>query len=117
MPTLFDRAAVLANLDGDTDLLREIAGIFLDSYVDDITRIGAAIATADADAVYSLVHTLKGSAGNFGAAELVATARVMEQQARQGHLDSVTADFRRLSELLEQLAAELRDATNSAKQS
>jgi HPt (histidine-containing phosphotransfer) domain-containing protein len=108
-PVQFDRAAVLANLDGDIELLREIAGIYLESYGNEIARISAAIAAADASAVYTLTHTLKGSAGNFGATELIAAARAIEQQSRQGRLDAVAADFEQLRELLEQLAAELRE--------
>jgi len=105
---LFDRSAVLDNLDGDTELLHEIAGIYLDSYAQELARIGAAIAAGDATKVFALTHTIKGSIGNFGATEAVEAAKVIEGHARAGSVDGTEAAFRQLSALLDQLAAELR---------
>ncbi len=105
---LFDRAAVLDNLDGDRELLREIASIYVNSYIEDLNRIAAAIAAGDAAKVFALTHTIKGSIGNFGAGEAVEVARTIERHAREGQLGDIEASFQRLQALLDQLAAELR---------
>jgi len=105
---LFDRATVLDNLDGDRELLREIAGIYLNSYGEELNRIGAAIAAGDAAKIFALAHTIKGSIGNFGADEAVEFARTIERHARDGQLGDIEASFQRLQALLDQLAAELR---------
>ena len=110
---LFDRDAVLANLDGDIELLHEIAGIYLESYGDDIGRIAAAAAARDGASLYAIAHTLKGSVGNFGATALVEAARVVEGRARQNDFDDIPAAVATLSGLLDQLAAELRAEVGS----
>ena len=110
---LFERDAVLDNLDGDVELLHEIAGIYLESYSGEIERINTATASKDGAGLYTIAHTLKGSVGNFGATALVEAARVVELHARQNQFDNVAAEVARLTGLLEQLAAELRAEVGS----
>jgi CheY-like chemotaxis protein/HPt (histidine-containing phosphotransfer) domain-containing protein len=100
---------LLARFDGDHVLLGELAAIFLQEYP---TRIGAARAAAerrDAVALEMAAHELKGSAGNFGAAEAVRTAERLETMGRAGDLtglDGAFAEFERaMSSLTARLAA------------
>ena len=110
---LFERAAVLANLDGDVELLHEIAGIYLESYGNEIARLAAAAGASDGASLYAIAHTLKGSVGNFGASALVEAARVVELHARQNDFGNLAAEVARFTGLLEQLAVELRDELGS----
>jgi HPt (histidine-containing phosphotransfer) domain-containing protein len=78
----FDRAAALARLDDDEDLLRDV----LEQFVADAPAALAAIQTAtahwDRDALRDAAHTLKGSAGYVAADDLCVMAQALEGFAR-----------------------------------
>src|SRR5581483_10598714 len=63
----FERSKVLARLDGDTELLREIAGAFLADAPILVGKIRAAIAARDVVALEHAAHELKGSASDCAA--------------------------------------------------
>lgn len=76
--------------EGDS-LLPELAHIFqaeLTKGLDELTR---ALAARDCPAVARIAHTLKGSAGTFGAKRMHAMAGRIDQAARAGHADQATA--------------------------
>jgi HPt (histidine-containing phosphotransfer) domain-containing protein len=82
-----DITAVLERIGGDDDLLRELAGI----YLDDETRLREetvrALSDGDADGVRRRAHTLKGAVSNFGAPAASAAAEALETAAREGRMD------------------------------
>lgn len=83
----FDRHFALLRVGGDEELLKEIADIFLEDYPKVFAEIEAALACGDARRLEQSAHTLKGSAGNFGAKAVVETASRLEQMGRTGRLD------------------------------
>jgi len=64
-PNLIDRSAVLARLDGNADLLAEMAEMFLQECPRLLEQIRQAIALSDAKAVEQSAHALKGAVSNF----------------------------------------------------
>jgi signal transduction histidine kinase/FixJ family two-component response regulator len=64
---VFDLSKVLSSLDGDKALFEEIATLFLSVAADNIAKLREGVAKGDPGAVEEAAHTLKGSAGQFGA--------------------------------------------------
>ncbi|HEX8202001.1 MAG TPA: hypothetical protein VF590_16115, partial [Isosphaeraceae bacterium] len=72
----FDRAAALAGLQGDEDLLRDLATMYLDHYPQMIAELRAALGGGPGD-LYRAAHKLKGDIGYFAApTALVAALRL-----------------------------------------
>jgi HPt (histidine-containing phosphotransfer) domain-containing protein len=112
---LYDRNKVLENLDGDEELLKEIAGIFLAGYRQDVERMRTALTAGDATTLHRVAHTLKGSMGNFGAQAGIDAAAAIERKARDRQLSGIDSEFATFSALLEQLADALRHEVGTAK--
>ncbi len=104
----FDRAAALQNLYDDVALLGQIAQLFLDDHASNIAALHAALTAHDADALYKLAHSLKGSCGAFFAGPATAAAAALEQCGRRGDLDAA-------SPLLEELVKELDALADALK--
>ncbi|HVS37161.1 MAG TPA: Hpt domain-containing protein, partial [Gemmataceae bacterium] len=88
-PCPFDMEAALARLDGDRELLRDVAGLFVEDAPRLVTAVRSAVSARDARALQLSAHTLKGSASTFSARALVEAAWTLEQMGRQGALDGV----------------------------
>jgi HPt (histidine-containing phosphotransfer) domain-containing protein len=105
----FDRAAALDRMDGDEDLLLELAQIFVDDVREQTTRLRAAVAARNPVEVQKSAHALKGAASNFHAAPTVAAALALETLGRAGSLDHVDATLAtleiELARLVEALTA------------
>jgi PAS domain S-box-containing protein len=82
--TVFDRGAVLDSLDGDSELLHEIVGIFLTRYPNQIDKIRQALSTRDSKILERAAHSLKGSAANLLAHGVVEAASKLEEMGRAG---------------------------------
>jgi CheY-like chemotaxis protein len=74
----FDRDAALERVDGDVELLKELAGLFLDECPQWMAEIREAITGREASKLQEAAHALKGSVGNFGAREAFEAARRLE---------------------------------------
>jgi CheY-like chemotaxis protein/HPt (histidine-containing phosphotransfer) domain-containing protein len=86
LPAVFDVAAMLRNIGGDTRLLEELVKLFLQRYQAMLEAIRAALANKDQAAVEQAAHTLKGTAGNLCASEVVLYAGQLEAIGRLGTL-------------------------------
>ena len=73
LPVL-DWQAALLRLDGDEDLLRELAALFLRDGPQLWRAVADALAAQDRDGAARAVHSLKGVLMNFGAARAIAAA-------------------------------------------
>ncbi|MEO8027194.1 MAG: PAS domain S-box protein [Bryobacteraceae bacterium] len=104
---LMDVAAALNRVDGDRELLREVARLFESDYPRSITEIRDAIAADDALKVERSAHGLKGSVANFGAAAAVSAALSLETMGRSGNLHGAAAELERLEAVLVRLQSEL----------
>jgi PAS domain S-box-containing protein len=61
----FDNAALLARVEGDTQLLAEMAALFLKNYPQRLAEIRLAMEQNDARALERAAHALQGSVSNF----------------------------------------------------
>jgi PAS domain S-box-containing protein len=97
---VFDKEAVLLRLEGDVELLAEIARLFLQQYPDLLSGIREAVAHSDSAALMEAAHALKGSVGNFEAKSAFAVAQRLERMGQDGNLEGAL-------EACEELAAEI----------
>ncbi len=87
----FDEAAALARLDGDHELLRDVAGMFVADAPRMVEAVRAAVSAGDAHALHVAAHALKGSASTFVARGLVEAAWALEQMGRRAELGGAAA--------------------------
>jgi signal transduction histidine kinase/CheY-like chemotaxis protein/HPt (histidine-containing phosphotransfer) domain-containing protein len=85
-PVIFDDAAMLRNIGGDTALMEELVDLFLQRYQAMLEGIRAALADGDRRGVEQAAHLLKGTAGNLCASEVVSSAGQLEALGRLGTL-------------------------------
>jgi len=76
----------IARLEGDQELFREIAGLFLDECPRTMALIRDAYARSDAGTLEEAAHKLKGSVGNFAAKAAYDSALRLEMIAREAKL-------------------------------
>jgi CheY-like chemotaxis protein/HPt (histidine-containing phosphotransfer) domain-containing protein len=100
--------ALLARLDGDAQLLADISRLFLDDAPEHLRRIRAAIDAGDAEGLRHAAHALKGAAASFDAAEVVASARALEEAGRAADLSGVESTWRLLEPAMHDFLATLR---------
>ena len=93
---------LLARFDGDIELLKELAGIFLQECPRMLDEIRAALGAADSKALERAAHTLKGSVGNFAMPGPRETAQSLESLAESGDLSGALEIFRVLEQQITQ---------------
>jgi HPt (histidine-containing phosphotransfer) domain-containing protein len=81
-----DWSAALERLQGDRELLEEIAGVFREEAPKLLAQITEAVERDDAGALKLAAHTLKGALANFAATAAVEAARRLELMAKEGDL-------------------------------
>jgi len=111
----FDRDTALANLGDDIELLHQIAEILLGSYRQQIADLRAALERGDHDRLFSIAHSLKGSASNFAAEATVQSAYRLEQMCRDKHLESAPEAVEAVVRNLECLAESLRIEVSASR--
>lgn len=103
-----DAEAVLARVDGDQALLKEVLGLFLEEYPKRLGEIRAALARHDGTGVASAAHGLRGTLSYFTAGVIVDAARRLETMGREGDLRDAEAACATLEEALGRLTPALR---------
>ena len=110
-----DRAAVLARLDGDEDLLAELVGLFIQESPKLLAAIQQAIERADPKGLERAAHALKGSVGNFVIPTAVKAAQTLENMGRKGNLAAADTAYAVLQQeiagfvqILQNLESEVR---------
>jgi two-component system, sensor histidine kinase and response regulator len=121
LPAVFDVAAMLRNIGGDTGLLEELVKLFLQRHQTMLEAIRAALASTDQAAVEQAAHTMKGTAGNLCASEVVLYAGQLEALGRLGTLregpiiyTQLEKGVLRLVRLLEERSQRQRDVRRPA---
>jgi HPt (histidine-containing phosphotransfer) domain-containing protein len=95
-----DLELVLGRLDGDLELLRELATLYIVEYPNQVQDLLDAVSGGDADKIRRVAHKIKGTAWSFAAGPATDAARTLEE----------TKDFtdgRDASELAGRLSQEL----------
>jgi len=95
-------AELLARFDGDSELLKELAGIFLQECPRMLAEIREALRTSNPKTLERAAHTLKGSVGNFAMPGPWETAQRLELLAKSGQLFGAEDIFHTLEQELAQ---------------
>ena len=103
-----DTAVALERLGGDEELLREVAGLFLDEYPMLLHEIRQAASVRDADTLQRAAHSMKGSVSNFGADGVYQAAFTLEKKGRAGELDGLDGCIEELESALENIRPALQ---------
>lgn len=85
---VIDHDSLLAGVDGNHRLLRELIHLFLADCPHRLAEIKDAIRRGDAEALGRAAHTLKDSIGNFAARNAFAAAQQLEIVGRNGDLST-----------------------------
>jgi len=101
-----DQAALLSRVNGDRELLAEMAGLFLRDCPKHMAEIRQAVARRDSKALEVAAHTLKGSVSNFAAETACTSAQRLESMGREGNLNDSESVFHFLE-------AEIEDVKHS----
>lgn len=115
----FDREKALERMDGDEELLIEIAAIFVQEHPELMSRIQVAIERRDSDDLSRSAHTLKGCVGNFCAQKAFDAALCLEKMGKSGDWSDVDAAWATLQMEIERLKVALEEMsrTGSVRQS
>jgi PAS domain S-box-containing protein len=112
-----DQKALLDGLDGNRTLLRQLARLFLTDAPKRLEAIRAAFAAKDCEALGQAAHALKGSAANFGAAQLVGTLAQVEAHAKTREFEKALTYLPALESGLTTVRNELKALAASSKKS
>ena len=104
---VIDWPAAIDHLEGDVELLREIAGMFVEQCPSLVSRVREAVALKDAVEIERAAHTVKGSVGNFAARAAFEAALHLERIGREGSVEKADEACARLEEELERLVPAL----------
>ena len=99
----------LLHVDGDRELLQEMAEVFLSEYPYFLKQIQTAIAEDDGVMLASAARTLKVSVSNFVALEVFEAVAALEEIGLQGDLSPASAALLRVEQALGRLQPALSD--------
>lgn len=110
---ILNRRLALERVDGDEELLREVAQLFLADYPRALAEIREALSSGDAKRLEREAHGLKGAAANFGAQPVVAAALELELLGRKGQTFGADPSLASLVSALSQLREELESISTA----
>jgi|HubBroStandDraft_1064217.scaffolds.fasta_scaffold07131_7 HPt (histidine-containing phosphotransfer) domain-containing protein len=87
--SVMDVAQTLERMEGDRELLEELARLFTDEWPKSAAEIEAALKAGDATLLERFTHGLKGAAANVGAERLSTAALEMEKMSAARNLKSI----------------------------
>lgn len=108
----FDMTALLAAFDNDTQLMAEVARLFITDAPALLTAIRGAIATANAEELARRAHDLKGMLRSFQADGPAQIAQSLEQMGKAGQLAGAENIMESLVKDVQQLSTALARATD-----
>jgi CheY-like chemotaxis protein len=105
---VLDIDQVLARLGGDTQLLADIARLFVDHCPVMVAALRASVESGDAAAVASAAPAIKGSVGHLTDGRAFQLASEMERHGRHGELAAATSMVSSLIEELDRICGALQ---------
>jgi two-component system sensor histidine kinase/response regulator len=106
-PDIFDLSTALEVVDGDTELFKEIAGIFLENLPHDLGKIRDAITNNDAYKLERAAHSLKGSVANLGARLSFEASYRLEKLGKENRMEYAEEALTQLEKQVRELEAAL----------
>jgi signal transduction histidine kinase/CheY-like chemotaxis protein/HPt (histidine-containing phosphotransfer) domain-containing protein/HAMP domain-containing protein len=112
---VIDWPAAIDHLEGDVELLREIAVMFVEQCPSLVSQVKKAVASGDAVEIERAAHTVKGSVGNFAARAAFEAALHLERIGREGAVEKAEEACARLEEELGRLTPALASIGGETK--
>jgi len=109
-----DAEALKNRVDGDLDLLRDLAALFAEEAPRLLGQIELAIQQGSATELEKASHKMKGSVLQFSAAQAAAAALELEQKGKSGSVAGAGAMLDRLREEIALLEEALRTMLNDS---
>ncbi|MDQ2731408.1 MAG: response regulator, partial [Armatimonadota bacterium] len=103
----FNLEHALDQLEGDTELLQELVGMFRDNEPAMMTELREAVSTRDAPTIARSAHRLRGCVASFGGQAAAEAAQCMETLANKGDLLGAIAAHPRVENELKRLLGAL----------
>ncbi|HOK54421.1 MAG TPA: response regulator, partial [Armatimonadota bacterium] len=98
---ILDIEALLARVDGDVDLLREVINLFIESSPNLLAEIRSAIESGNSQALQHVSHTLKGSVSTFTGGAAYQAALTLEKIGKEGDLSKAMEAYEALAYQIE----------------
>jgi len=114
-PEIFNYSKALSQVDGDQDLLSEVAALFLQEYPKQLAAVREAIEQQDSRALKRAAHSLKGEASAFASQPVYEAATHIEASAEHKDFNAAKAAYVQLQEALDQLKPALEKASAQPK--
>lgn len=98
---------LLARVDNDLELVRDLLAIFHEDSPEHISSLGRAVAAGDLSSVAAVAHSLKGMLSNLSALRASAAVARLERMARNGEKEGLTEAFKAFQREMNSLTQEL----------
>jgi two-component system, sensor histidine kinase and response regulator len=108
---VIDEPALMDRLEGDRQLLKELADLYFEDEPVLLEQIARALQAGDAELLRRTSHTLKGSVSNFCAPLAQAAAYCLECAGRDGTLEQAPELLDQLRTVLSRVRTDLRSLT------
>ena len=112
----FDEGALLNRLSGNTALMIEVIGIFIEDCPALLAAIEDAITRRNPDDLRKAAHALKGTAGNLSAISLFEGAALLERMGAESCMDAAVDVGHQLSANAQEVLAVLRRRLSGAEE-
>lgn len=106
----YDSTILAEHCDNDPVLMRRVIGLFLADHAAQLECLRRALDEQDLDRLYSVAHSIKGAAANFGAHEALVAARTVETCCRERRMAGAAGSVTELDSAIRALAQELKAA-------
>jgi len=95
---IFDRQSLMDRVGGNEEILKNIIQLFLQETPKQLSEIEKQLANGDIESAKNGAHSIKGSAGNFGAHQMREAAYALEKFCRDNQLDKANGTYLQLKE-------------------
>ena len=106
----WNRVKALEFVGGDSELLHDMMGLFLQRNTQLLLRVQEAIGAGNADGICEAAHAYKGAVNHFAAVGVREIAQTLERAGRNNQLDDVDALWELLLTEAAHLQSELQQA-------
>ena len=90
---IINRKELSDRLDGDIELLNELAEIFISDSVNLMSKVEETFKAGDSQSLGKAAHTIKGAVSNFSAAKAYESALALEKIGKNNQMDLASAAF------------------------
>ncbi len=112
---IWDTEQTLARLDGDQDLLCQLADLFVTQGPKEMREVQEALQQGDASRLARAAHKLKGSVIQFSASSVIAAVKELDEVSRSGNLQAAAAAFAKLQPEVDRLKHALEQWCHAQK--